>query len=198
MTLRGPLRPKLPLILASSSPRRQAMLAGLGLHFMVRVPAIDESVPSGKDPVAHALVLARAKAAAINAPQAVIIAADTVVALGDCILGKPRDLDEAFHILKRLAGAEHHVHTAVALRHGSTEHTFAVSAQVRMAAFAPEVLRAYAATGEGLDKAGAYAVQGVGSFMVESVHGSVSAVIGLPLAETVTALLRMDAVEPAS
>jgi len=197
MIYRGPLRPKRPLILASSSPRRQAMLTGLGLHFVVRAPSIDESVPPGMDPKGHALALARAKAAAVHDPEAVILAADTVVALGSRILGKPRDPEEAFHMLELLAGTEHQVHTAVALRQGDREHTFAVSAQVRMAAFSPEILSAYAATGEGLDKAGAYAVQGVGGFLVESVRGSVSAVIGLPLAETVAALLRMGAVEPA-
>lgn len=198
MIPRGPFRATLPLVLASSSPRRQAMLASLGLHFQVRAPQVDESVPAGADPAHHARALAEAKALACAAPGAVVLGADTVVALEDEILGKPRDADEAFLMLRRLAGAEHWVHTGVAVHHAGHTQSFVISAAVQMRRFADAVLRAYAASGEGLDKAGAYAVQGLGAFLVQSVRGSVSAVVGLPLAETVALLLDMNAIEAAS
>jgi len=195
---RGPFRPRLPLILASTSPRRQAMLASLGLWFHVCAPRVDEHRLPHTLPPDHALVLARAKARACQEEGAVIIGADTVVAHGERILGKPEDTNEALGMLRLLAGQEHHVYTGVCLRHGTEEHAFVVSARVRMAAVPDSILAAYASTGEGLDKAGAYALQGIGGFLVETVSGSVSAVIGLPLAETVSALLAMEAIEVAS
>ncbi len=197
MIPRGPFRAKTSLILASTSPRRQAMLAALGLSFFVRPPQVDESVPSGVDPAAHALALARAKALACAEPKAASLGADTVVAIHGEVLGKPRHHDEALAMLQRLAGKEHWVHTGVAIHYDGRIQERLVSARVVMAAFPESIFRAYAATGEGLDKAGAYAVQGIGGFLVQAIHGSASAVIGLPLTETVELLLEMDLVEVA-
>jgi septum formation protein len=195
---RGPFRPRLPLILASTSPRRQAMLASLGLWFHICPPEVDEHRLPYTTPRDHALKLAQAKARACQEKGAVIIGADTVVAQGEHILGKPADTAEALTMLRLLAGSEHAVHTGVCIRRGTEEHAFVVSARVRMAAVPDSILAAYASTGEGLDKAGGYALQGIGGFLVETVSGSVSAVIGLPLAETVSALLAMEAIEVTS
>ncbi|MGH9748447.1 MAG: Maf family protein [Candidatus Polarisedimenticolia bacterium] len=181
------------LILASASPRRADLLRTAGLSFVVRPLDIDESPRPGERPRELAERLAPAKAAALTAPQqpALILAADTVVAVGEDALGKPRDDAEARLMLRRLAGRAHDVITAVAARTVPEERLETVTAVSRVV-FAPlseEEIAWYAATGEGSDKAGAYALQGRGSLLVTRIEGSYTNVIGLPL-ETVYPLLR--------
>ena len=130
-------------------------------------------------------------AKAIPAPQglsAVVVAADTVVALGTRILGKPAHPEEALAMLQSLAGKEHAVFSAVAVLCPAGALAFAVHTKVRMAAASAATLQRYVETGEPADKAGAYAIQGIGAFLIESIEGSWSNVVGLPLAETITAL----------
>lgn len=198
---------RIPLVLASGSPRRRDFLSAMGLDFRaVSAPEEAEPLPlPGEDPEAYVLRAAQAKAAYVRdseiasgtpgAAHSAYIGADTTVVLDGDILGKPADIEEAFAFLRRLAGREHRVISAVCVRMptGSAdgaEECFAVTADVKLADWPDSVLRAYAASGEPLDKAGGYAVQGRGAFLVERVVGSWSAVVGLPLSELVTVLLR--------
>lgn len=133
-------------------------------------------------------------AAAALPSNAVIIAADTVVALGGRILGKPRNPEEALEFLRLLSGTTHEVITGCALESTGPRERFFCRTLVSMWACPDELLAAYAAGGEPMDKAGAYAIQGQGAVLVDSIRGSWSNVVGLPLAETVQALLRMGAI----
>lgn len=182
------------LVLASASPRRQALLAELGLVFLVDPAEVDEAVQTGESPLTYVRRLARAKAdlVALRHGDRLVLAADTTVALDGHILGKPADAREAVAMLSALTGRTHRVYTALATagRHRAEE---AVETEVTFARAPPEALAWYAASGEPLDKAGAYALQGKGGFLVERIRGSHSAVIGLPLVETL-ALLRAGGV----
>ena len=159
----------------------------------------------GERPEAYALRAALAKAASILAlpeysvppgkgASPVIIAADTVVALRKQILGKPRDPEHALATLRSLSGKRHTVITGCALLSAETNCTFAVRSRVEMWDCPDDLLRAYASSGEPMDKAGAYAVQGLGAFLVRRITGSWSNVVGLPLAELVQALMGMRAI----
>lgn len=178
-----------PLVLASASPRRQAMLRDLGLVFVVDPAEVDESPRPGESPLTYVQRLAQEKAARVaeRHRHALVLAADTTVALADRILGKPADADEAVRMLSELAGRTHRVLTAVATA-GRRTAVHAVETEVTFAPATREALAWYAGTGEPLDKAGAYAVQGRGGFLVERVAGSHSSVIGLPLVETLALL----------
>ena len=171
------------LILASGSPRRSSLLRGLGLTSTTRPVDIDETPGTGEEPAAYVLRLAREKAMAETHAGELILAADTIVVLDGAILGKPRDPADARRMLHSLAGREHTVLTAVALHEpdtGRTE-TASVSTVVRIAEMSPEELAWYVDTGEPLDKAGSYAVQGLGSLFVDEVRGNYSNVVGLPI-----------------
>ena len=176
------------LVLASASPRRRALLEQLGIPLRVDPPHLDEAVRPGEPAAAYVLRLAREKAEAVRTrhPAATVLAADTSVVLDGTVLGKPATADEALAMLCALAGRSHEVLTAVAVA-GAGERL--VTASVTFAPATESALRWYVATGEPMDKAGAYAVQGVGGFLVERIEGSHSAVVGLPLVETL-ALLR--------
>ncbi len=187
------------LVLASASPRRRALLAGAGVAFRVLPAEIDESPRSGESPVALVVRLAEEKARAVAArlgpggPRCVL-GSDTIVVLGDDVLGKPRDAAHARELLGRILGREHSVLTAVALLDArGALHTHCVESRVAMREASEAEVRAYVATGEPLDKAGAYALQGEGRRFVARVLGSESNVIGLPLDETL-ALLRQAGV----
>ena len=195
MATLSPFRTVQPLVLASGSPRRQEFLRELGIRHTVQLPPeTAEPLPApGEDAASFAAraALLKAHAVAQVCPESVVLAADTVVALDGAILGKPVDTNEAFAHVKRLAGREHTVITACCLcLSGGFVEQFAVAATVVMGAWPDSVLRAYANSGEGLDKAGGYAVQGIGAFLVAAVHGSWSTVVGLPVAQTVEVLLR--------
>lgn len=179
------------LILASASPRRRELLSQLGLTFTVSAADIDESPLGGEAAETYVLRLAREKARAVAArhPGAWVLAADTTVALGAELLGKPRDAEEARAMLSRLSGRTHDVHTGVALA-GRHEEALVVRTRVTFRALGAGEIAWYAGTGEPLDKAGAYAVQGRGGFLVAAVEGSPTNVIGLPLGETLALLER--------
>lgn len=174
------------LVLGSASPRRLELLAAVGIMpDAVSAPEIDETPHPGELPRALAQRLARAKAEAVPcAPGDLVLAADTVVALGRRILGKPADAAEAAAFLRRLAGRRHRVITAVALR-GPRLWTRTVETAVRMRRLSEAEIAAYVASGEWRGKAGGYAIQGRAQAFVPAIIGSWSAVVGLPLAETV-------------
>jgi septum formation protein len=188
------------LILASSSPRRREILGGLGLRFAVRPVDLDETPHPGEDPAAYVLRLAREKAAALAAPGELVLGADTTVVLDGEILGKPADAADARAMLAKIVGREHTVYTGVALheprdpeveRLGSgipgavsqeaRQESAVERSEVVMAPMSEAEIAWYVATGEPLDKAGSYAVQGIGSLFVEGVRGNFSNVVGLPL-----------------
>ncbi len=186
------------VVLASQSPRRRELLASVGVSVEVRPSATDESVRPGEAALAYVRRLAREKAGSVpGAPGELVVGADTAVVLGEEILGKPRDEADARRMLRALSGRTHVVATGVHARaHGEPgtelrEETIVVSSAVRFVTLTDERIDWYVATGEPLDKAGAYAVQGAGGSLVRGVAGSVSNVIGLPLAETLALLGRL-------
>ncbi len=183
-------------MLASRSPRRRELLARLGLEFEVCPATGEEKAPGREEPPAYALRLARAKAKEVfekNAGKAVL-AADTIVVCEGEILGKPKDASDAYRMLKLLSGRVHQVFTAyVILKDGETRERV-VETKVFFKVLEEEEIAAYLATGEPWDKAGAYAIQGIASYMVERVEGSVTNVIGLPLTEVVADLLALQIV----
>ncbi|ATB46998.1 Maf family protein [Corallococcus macrosporus] len=179
------------LVLASASPRRRELLSQLDLRFTVSAADIDETPHAGEPARDYVGRLAREKARVVAArhPGAWVLAADTTVALGAELMGKPRDAGEAQAMLTRLSGRTHDVYTGVALA-GRHEEALVVHTRVTFRALSAAELAWYANTGEPLDKAGAYAIQGRGGVLVAGVEGSPSNVVGLPLAETVALLER--------
>ena len=175
------------LILASGSPRRRELLAYLGVPFDVRAPDVDETPLTGEQPAAYVERVARSKADAVDGE--LVVAADTTVVLDGSIMGKPADPSDAARMLRALAGRDHEVLTAVAVKSGGTVTTTVVHTTVTMTSITDEDIEWYVATGEPLDKAGAYALQGTGGIFVTRLDGSASNVVGLPLAELM-ALLR--------
>ena len=175
------------LVLASASPRRRWLLEKLGIEFQVFPVNLDERARPGETPADFAQRMADEKAAAAVADcsDSWVLAADTVVALGESVLGKPSDRDDAVSMLTRLAGRTHTVYTAVALlRPGGELATHDVfSTKVTFRTLSAEEIRAYVATGEPFDRAGAYAIQGEGAHLVDRVEGSYTTVIGLPVPE---------------
>lgn len=189
-----------PLVLASGSPRRKDFFQQLGLAFESVPSRAAEPRPSpGESPGSYATRMAEQKGLEVleRCPGRAIVAADTVVALNGLILGKPADHDEAVSMLTRLCGHTHQVVTGCWLHSPDSEQqTFHVTTDVRMRAATPEELHAYVATGEPADKAGAYAIQGIGSFLVEHVHGSYTNVVGLPLARVLEVLVSWGVIVP--
>jgi len=183
------------IVLASASPRRADLLRGLGLSFSVRPAEIAETPREGEAAGDMAERLAREKAADLRAlpTPSLVIAADTVVVLGGRLLGKPRDDREARDMLGRLAGATHDVITGYALRltpEGSLQSGRALSRVTFLPLSATEI-GWYIGTGEGRDKAGAYALQGIGALFISRIEGSYTNVIGLPLDHLYPHLLRL-------
>lgn len=183
------------LVLASGSPRRRELLEALGFELVVRPVEIDESVVGDETPSDYVRRLARTKAAAAAGldgaqPGELVLGADTIVVSDGEMLGKPTDPDDARRMLRRLAGREHEVRTGVALR-GLDRGFEEVAEETTRVCFAPlteEEIDWYVETGEPLDKAGAYAVQGLAARFVRRINGSYSNVVGLPLFETVSLL----------
>ncbi len=175
---------ELSIVLASSSPRRRQLLDRLGLPVTHAIPKIDETRRAHEPPVVHVQRVAGAKARAVATadPNAAVIAADTSVVVGDEVLGKPADLDDAARMLRRLRGRPHTVLTATVVCWAGREASHLDAVTVVFTAFSEDLLRWYLATGEHRDKAGAYALQGKGAMLVERVKGNVQAVVGLPLA----------------
>ncbi len=177
------------IYLASASPRRSALLRQIEVVHEVRPVDLDETPRPAESPAGYAWRLAVEKAAALwgrLAPdeRRPVLAADTTVALGTEILGKPADLADARQILRRLSGREHEVHTAVALVHDAGADSRLSTSTVAFRELAPAEIDWYWHTGEPVDKAGAYAVQGLGAIFIRRLAGSYSGVMGLPLYET--------------
>ncbi len=173
------------LILASRSPRRQELLRLLGVPFECRPTDCDESC-SLIHPADHALELARRKALAAEAvcdAGDVILSSDTVVFCDGQILGKPRDEEEAFRMLRKLSGRTHTVCTAVCLRREGRNHDLCSQTNVTFRELTDDQIRRYVATGEPMDKAGAYGIQGQGALLVEGIHGDYYTVVGLPVSK---------------
>jgi septum formation protein len=176
------------IYLASASPRRRELLAQLGVHCQVQPATVDETPRDDEAPADYVLRLAIDKARAVAAARAPaqdpVLAADTAVVLDGMIFGKPRDRAHALQMLGQLAGTTHQVYTAVAVVAGQRcEHALSCSA-VTFRALGADEAAAYWETGEPADKAGAYAIQGLGAVFVESLEGSYSGVMGLPVFET--------------
>ena len=190
-----------PLVLASASPRRRMLLQEAGLSFELRPADLPEERQPGEKPEDFAVRMAAEKARAGAdglGPGRFVLGADTIVVLDADVLGKPRDPEHAVALLTRLVGRSHEVITGVAVVDTSTERLRAirVSSQVEMRAATGQEIRSYIATGESLDKAGAYALQGQGRRFVRAVLGSETNVIGLPVEETLE-LLRAAGWRPA-
>jgi septum formation protein len=181
-------------VLGSASPRRREILQKLGLAFEVAAADIDERRLPGELASDYVARLALEKARAVAARrlgECAVLAADTTVVIDDEVLEKPRDLAESERMLRKLSGREHRVHTGVALLllpEGDV-HRCLVTTRVRFRALPEATLKAYAASGEGMDKAGSYGIQELGQALVSEIHGSYSNVVGLPAAETVELLL---------
>jgi septum formation protein len=173
------------LVLASGSPRRKELLAGLGLCFEVITSDVDESIAPGTDPAEAVQELAYRKALSVanTLSGGLVLGADTVVALDGQILGKPADAQEAKRMLAMLSGRTHNVYTGIALIEAGTNRAVrdVKETQVVMKELTPEEIDAYVATGEPLDKAGAYGIQGLASTFITDIHGDYFAVVGLPL-----------------
>jgi len=191
--------PGLPdLILASASPRRRELLERLGLTLEIAPAAVDETPQPGEKPLAYARRGAAAKCDTVADGAAAgrglaVLGADTTVVVEDDILGKPADDAEARAMLLRLAGRRHEVITAYTIRFGDRRIERAVTTLVAMRALQPAEVDAYVACGEGRDKAGAYAVQGIAAAFITELRGSLTNVIGLPLAEVLADLLALSA-----
>ena len=169
------------VVLASASPRRQELLRLVGIEHEVRPANIDESYLAGETPREHAERLARGKASALEIPDAVTIGSDTIVVVDGDVLGKPRDRDDARQMLRRLSGRSHVVMTGVAVRWRGEVRSGLEEVGVTFRALTDDEIDAYIATGEPMDKAGAYGIQGFGATIVERVDGDYFAVMGLAL-----------------
>jgi septum formation protein len=175
------------VVLASSSPRRRDLLNLIGIQHEVRPSNIDETMRPREAPRRYAERLAREKASAIAVrdPDLITIGADTVVVVNRKVLGKPSDPDDAARMLGMLSGREHTVITAVAVARGRKLRSAVEEVRVKFRRLREDEIDAYIATGEPMDKAGAYGIQGFGATLVERVEGDYFAVMGLPLAQLV-------------
>lgn len=175
------------VVLASASPRRRELLNLIGISHEVRPANIDETIRTRETPRRHAERLAREKAGAIamRDPDLITIGADTIVVVNRKVLGKPADAAQATHMLGLLSGREHTVVTAVAVSRGKKLRSAVEEVRVRFRRLSAEEIEAYIATGEPMDKAGAYGIQGFGATIVERIEGDYFAVMGLPLARLV-------------
>ena len=171
------------VVLASASPRRRELLNLIGIAHEVRPANLDESMRPRETPRRHAERLARDKASAIamRDPELITIAADTIVVINRKVLGKPSDREDAARMLAMLSGREHTVITAVAVSRGKKLRSAIEEVRVKFRRLSDDEIGAYIATGEPMDKAGAYGIQGYGATIVERVEGDYFAVMGLPL-----------------
>jgi septum formation protein len=175
------------VVLASASPRRRQLLNLIGIAHEVRPANIDETMRPRETPRRHAERLAREKASAIarRDPDLITIGADTIVVVNRKVLGKPRDTDDAAQMLALLSGREHVVTTAVAVSRGKKLRSAVEEVRVKFRRLRDDEIEAYIATGEPMDKAGAYGIQGYGATIVERIEGDYFAVMGLPIVRLV-------------
>lgn len=187
-------------ILASGSPRRRELLRQLGFSFTVIPSRLEETNQRGMEPRGHATYYAKEKAKEVaqRYPEQWVLAADTIVVVAEEIFGKPVNVTEATAMLSRLSGRSHHVITGVCLLHAQygVEESQAVETEVFMRRLDTADIEGYIATGEPMDKAGAYGIQGIGGCLVQRIEGSYSNVVGLPLCETVELLRRHRVADP--
>ena len=188
-----------PLILASASPRRKRLLRQVDLPFRSLPGNVEEDQDLGRGASGLACLLAEKKALAVRSKSNNnwILGADTIVVLGDTILGKPVDYDEAHAMLLLLNGKEHRVITGFCILapSGRRAHSEGIITRVKMKGLTDEEIKAYIATGEPYGKAGSYAIQGIGSFIVESISGSYTNVVGLPVCALINSLLAVGALK---
>jgi septum formation protein len=188
------------IVLASASPRRRELLSSLGLRFAVVASQVPETLLAGESPPDHVVRLSRDKAREVAArpdvPGRWFIGSDTVVVRDEVVLGKPEGSEEAAAMLRSLSGRWHQVWSGYAVfdRHTGRTVSGAVVTRVRFKELTGQEIAGYIATGEPFDKAGAYAIQGIGAFMVPAIEGSYTSVVGLPLCEVVDALEQLGAV----
>ena len=175
------------IILASSSPRRRELLSKAEVKFDICIKSVDETVPEGMSPAegAEHTAAVKAMAVAFMNTEAVVIGADTIVVLDGEVLGKPKDKADAAEMLKKLSGKEHEVITGVCLAYKGKYETFHCSSKVKFYELTDDEIRHYVASGEPMDKAGAYGIQGKGMMLVESINGDYCNIVGLPVALTV-------------
>jgi len=174
------------IFLASKSPRRRELISEMGMPFVFGSPDADESVPKGTEPLTAALLVAERKAeAARTLPEAagrIIVSADTIVVVDGCIFGKPADEADARSMLSTLSGREHQVMTGVCVvMPDGRKDSFCECTDVRFFALSDAEIDAYTSTGEPMDKAGAYGIQGIGKLLVEGIKGDYYNVVGLPV-----------------
>jgi septum formation protein len=181
------------VILASASSRRHELLSQLISHFDIQTADIDETPYQGELPEALVQRLADSKAEDIwsQNPNAIVIGADTIVTLGDEIFGKPTSQNDSMNILKKLSEQRHIVMTGVAIFSATKKISTVVKTEVEFTSLSSKQIHAYWQTGEPQDKAGSYAIQGIGGKFVKRINGSYSNVVGLPLVETTTMLAEM-------
>lgn len=173
----------LEVTLVSGSPRRREILRLAGIDCKVIVPRIDETNHSNVAPRMYALELAEQKLLSVDRQGGIMVAADTIVVLDDVILGKPANFDDAVRILQALSGKRHYVVTALAVRTNRSDEVFSDGAisYVTFHELSSEQIRAYVASGEPMDKAGAYGIQGMGELLVSHLEGSLHNVVGFPI-----------------
>ncbi len=188
------------IILASSSPRRHELLTQIAVPHTVHPAHIDETRRPGEDPMVYVRRLAEEKAlaAALHHPAATLLAADTTVVLGAEVLNKPADLADAERMLRSLAGRTHHVHTGLAVVGSGTVQTHVESTAVAFTSIPDDEMAEYLATGDSLDKAGAYGIQGYAARWITRIEGDYFNVVGLPLAMAVRLLRSAGALGPSS
>ncbi len=198
---KAPITPKRPLLLGSGSPRRRELLAQVRIPLLVHPPVVDETLRASESPEAYLKRVVQAKLSAVGGSEHVAgaaawLCADTCVTADGKILGKPRDSVDAMEMLQLLEGRGHEVMTRYSIRAvGGARAERTICTTVHMRGASLDELRRYVATGEGVDKAGSYAIQGVGAFLVSKIEGSYSNVVGLPICEVVGDLLRLDLLE---
>ncbi|MBS4199814.1 septum formation inhibitor Maf [Bacillus sp. FJAT-49732] len=186
------------LVLASASPRRKEILQKLNIPFTTFSSNADETLPSNLSPseFVKTLALRKVKVAIEHYPHAVIIGADTVVVSDDIILGKPKNMTEAKHMLKQLSGRIHSVYTGVAIKDKNKTEAFYEKTDVEFWELTETDIDQYIMSGEPFDKAGAYGIQGLGALLVKSINGDYYSVVGLPISRLYRALLNIGLIIP--
>ena len=187
-----------PLVLASASPRRQELLRFAGLKFKTIPAHVDENYSEGETPQQHVRRLAQEKALLIarKYPRAWVLGADTIVVIDGLILGKPKNKTQAKEMLKKLSGREHKVFTGFTIAHVASKikQTKVIQSVVKFKMISAAELEGYIACDEPYDKAGGYAVQGRGAYLIQAIRGSYTNVIGLPLCEVLETLKKLEAI----
>ena len=182
------------IILASSSPRRRELLKQAEIKFDICIKSVDENVPEGMNPAmgAEHTAAIKAMAVAFMNEHAIVIGADTVVVCEGETLGKPKDKEDAIRMLRRLSGKEHEVITGVCLAYGGQYETFHCVSKVRFFKLSDDEIKHYVMSGEPMDKAGAYGIQGKGCTLVESIEGDYYNIVGLPIAKVARRINEID------